>query len=179
MPLYTSFMYSSSTTVPVTQDPDAVAFGRFVSAYDGAGLFTADINFYEEFEAGTPILQEIELVSYNSPVNGFVVTQHNATTLRLSGTASNVIPGSFFTFLMPDKTIKVLPPDTTEDFDTLLAWNPPGPKMIQVTHTMDVRIKKTPSSSNYIETLNVTQEIYWRYQFGIQAFQSLLARGRL
>lgn len=174
-----SFAYLSSTTVPVSQDPDAVTFGKFVSIYDGSGVFTSDISFYEELEVGSPIFQNIELVSYNAPINGLTVSQKNLTTLTLTGTATNVIQGGYFKFLMPDKSIQFLPANTTEEYDALLEWSPPPVKVQEFTHTMQVRILKTPSSSNYIETLTATQEVYWRYEFGLQAFQTALSKGKL
>lgn len=173
------FISTASTTVPVTQDPDPTEEGRFISVYDGVGVFTANIKFYEIIPPDTQEFQNIELVSYNSPVIGLSVSQFDLQTLQISGTIANVIQGGEFTFLMPDKSIQILPPDTPLVYDTLISWSPPSVKMITITHTLQVTIKKTPSTSNYTQTFTATQEVYWKYEYGLQSFQQALAKGRL
>lgn len=176
-----AFVYTSSTTINVSEDPLIPEIGRFVSVYDGGGIFSTDIQYFEETtqESVKGEIQEIELLSYNQPVSGLNIFQKDVNTITISGIAQNVIQGGSYKFLMPDKTIQILPADTTLQYDALVRWSPPPIKMVQVNHIIEVMIKKTPSSANYNQTLSVTQEIYWRLQYGLQAFQSALAKGRL
>jgi len=173
------FTSVASTTVAVTQDPDPTESGRFISVYDGAGMFTADIKFYEIIPPDTQEFQNIELVSYNSPAIGLAVSQFDNQTLRISGAVSNAIQGGQFQFLMPDKSIQILPADTSLLYDTIISWSPPSVKVITITHTLEIRIKKIPSTLNYVETFIATQEVYWKYEYDLQAFQQALAKGRL
>lgn len=173
------FNVISSTTVLCTEDPSVPESGRLASIYDGSGVLTADIQYNSQTDVALgPSFNEIQLVSYNSPVSGLTVIQKDLTTLSIQGTATNVIQGGTYKFLMHDNSVKFLPADTSEDYDALIGWQPPPIKMVQVTHILNVRIKNV-GAPDTIEVLTVNQEIYWRYSIGLQSFQSALSRGRL
>lgn len=179
MSIVTGFNINSSTTVACTEDPDVPESGRLVSVYDGAGILTADIRYNSQTDVTLePSFNEIELISYNSPVSGLNVIQKDLTTLSIQGIAANVIQGGTYKFLMLDNSVRFLPADTSEDYDALIGWQPPPIKMVQVTHILNVKIKNA-GLTDTIETLTVNQEIYWKYSVGLQSFHSALSRGRL
>lgn len=178
------FDVTCSNSVSVYEDPDTPEVTRFLSAYDGIGTFSADIRYYEKLTSNPEdpvVYKEIEVESYDAPFQGFTTTQVDSTTIRISGTATNVIAGSLgqFTYLMPDKSIQILPANTTEEYDAVVAWSPPTVRMQVKTHTLNVKVKNGVVIPTYNAILVATQEIYWYRQFGISAFQLALSKGKL
>lgn len=178
MPIVPGFNVESSTTVLCAEDPGVPESGRLISVYDGIGELNANIRYNTVSEIEGSYFNEIQLLSYNSPVNGLSIVQTDLTTLSLRGTATNVIQGGTYKFIMPDNSIKFLPANTTEDYDALIGWTPPPIKMVQVTHIINVKIKNI-GLPDTTETLVLNQEIYWRYQVGLYQFQTALAKGKL
>lgn len=179
-PLNPGFNITSSTTVMCVEDPSVPESNRLVSIYDGIGTFTADIMYASQADPMQPFLtyNEIQLISYNSPVVGLSIVQTDLNTLSIQGISRNVIQGGTYKFLMPDNSVKFLPANTSEDYDALIGWEPPPIKMVQVTHFINVRIKNV-GLPDTMETLILNQEIYWRYQVGLYQFQTALAKGKL
>jgi hypothetical protein len=174
-----AFKFTSSTTFPVTEDPD-VAVESFTSVYESLGEFTANIT-YEELNVATNLVvqRQIELISYTPPYQGLAASQFDAQTIKLTGVAQGVFAGSMYRFIMPDNSVKVLPMDTTEQFDALISWAPPAIRVITMTHEFQIKIKYDTPELDTIETVTIQQDVYWRYQIGLQAFRDLLARGTI
>lgn len=169
---------TSSTTLQVYEDPDSAIDTQFVSIYENAGVFTADIKIVEIIQPNMDQqLQNIELVSYNSPVAGLTVSQIDLQTLRLSGTASNVFGGSSFRLLMNDGSIQTT--STLGNYKAVVGWSPPSVRIKAVSHQFQIRVKKTNPAENYIKPVIITQDIYWRYQLAVQAFRDAVAGGTL
>lgn len=176
------FQYSSYTTILTSEDPsDPGMTGRFISIYDDYGLFHADIQYYEIDETtSTNVFQNIELVSYNSPINGITVSNLDEQTLRISGTATGVIGGNEFKFLMLDNTILVSNEIIDQEYLALTSWQPPSVRIVTLQHNLEVKIKSSVYPYNeYNKTLSVTHDVYWKLQRGITLFQEALAKGVL
>jgi hypothetical protein len=79
---------------------------------------------------------------------------------------------------MPDGSVQTLQPNTTADFLTLVKWAPPDVKYKVVTHVITANVID-PLLGPSVMTFNLEQDVYWRLIPALQAFRSLLARGRL
>lgn len=169
---------SSTTEVPIEAPAGEVPTG-FAAVYENSGIFTAELSYEAEaIEGGVPVPVPMTLVSYSVPFQGFVASQKDANTIRITGTATQVFDGSTYDFLMPDGSVQTLQPDTTADFLTLVKWAPPSIKYKVVTHTITANVID-PILGPSIMTFNLEQDVYWRLVPALQAFRSLLARGRL
>lgn len=169
---------TSSTTLQVYEDPDTAGYTQFVSIYENVGVFTADVKIVEVIQPSMEqIFQDIELVSYNTPVQGLTVSQLDLQTLRLSGTATNVFAGSNFRLLMNDGSIQTS--SELGNYKAVIGWSPPSIRIKNVSHEFQIRVKKTNPIENYVKPVTITQDIYWRYQLGVQAFRDAVAGGVL
>lgn len=170
---------NSSTTVTPTEAPAAEVPTGFVAVYENNGVFTAELSYEAEPAPGaTPIPVPFTLISYNAPFQGFVASQKDLNTIRITGIATNVFEGSVYDFLMPDNTVQSLPMDTNADFLTLIKWSPPAIKYKVVTHTITANALD-PILGPSIMTFNLEQDVYWQLIPALQAFRSLLAKGKL
>ena len=105
----------------------------------------------------------------------------NASTIRLTGPASNVFTDTYYQFRMPDGSLKVLPPDTTEKFVGLVKYNMPSPTWTQKSYDFVVTIPANntmvPPMLSYTETVTMTQRYYWTFETAVANVQNLVARG--
>lgn len=169
---------SSTTDVPTEAPAGEVPTG-FAAVYENSGVFTAELSYEAELAPGgatTPV--PVTLVSYTAPFQGFVASQKDVNTIRITGTATQVFEGSTYDFLMPDNTVQTLPMNTDADFLTLVKWSPPAIKYKVVTHVITANVID-PILGPSVMTFNLEQDVYWRLVPALQAFRSLLARGRL
>lgn len=169
---------SSTTVIPVEAPTDEVATG-FVPVYENSGVFTAELSYQTEASPGAPLTPSLfTLVSYTAPFQGFVATQKDNYTIRITGTPTQVFEGSTYDFLMPDGTIQSLPQNTNANFLTLVKWAPPGLKYKLVTHQITATFVD-PIVGPFTTTFNLQQDVYWKLGPSLQAFRDLLARGKL
>lgn len=169
---------SSTTVIPVEAPPEEVPTG-FVAVYENSGVFTAELSYEMELTPGGPLEKvPFTLVSYTSPFEGFVASQKDDNTIRITGTATQVFDGSSYDFLMPDGSIQTLQSDTTDDFLALVKWSPPEIKYKVVSHAITAEIID-PILGPSIMSFSLEQDVYWRLVSALQAFRSLLARGSL
>jgi hypothetical protein len=170
---------TSSTTEIPTEAPAAEVPTGFTAVYENSGVFTAELSYEAEaIEGGAPVPVPMTLVSYSVPFQGFVASQKNANTIQITGTATGVFLGSTYDFLMPDGSVQTLQPNTTADFLTLVKWAPPDVKYKVVTHVITANVID-PLLGPSVMTFNLEQDVYWKLIPALQAFRSLLARGRL
>jgi hypothetical protein len=170
---------TSSTTETPFEAPAGETPTGFTAVYENSGVFTAELSYEAEpIGGGTPVPALITLVSYSAPFQGFVASQKDPYTIRITGTSTNVFEGSVYDFLMPDNTVQSLPMNTDADFLTLIKWSPPAVKYKVVTHTVVANVID-PLLGPSIMTFNLEQDVYWRLVPALQAFRSLLARGKL
>lgn len=169
---------SSTTEVPFEAPAGETPTG-FAAVYENSGIFTAELSYETEAMPGGPLTPSVfTLVSYTAPFNGFVASQKDANTIRITGTATQVFDGSTYDFLMPDNTVQTLSMNTDADFLTLVKWSPPAIKYKVVTHTITATFVD-PFVGPFTATFNIEQDVYWRLAPALQAFRSLLARGKL
>lgn len=151
--------------------------------YEG-NVFNATINVTitmpsNEFgPIGVATLNSIDLLNYSVDCDGFSATK-SGNSIQLTGKPINVF-GQNFAFLMPDLTVKVLDPDTKENFVSLVKWSPPNIKVKTISHQFSVIINYTEdgTSRTSVVTLVMPQTIRWDFGLGVQSFQQVLAKSR-
>lgn len=131
---------------------------------------------------------------------GITYSKPNAYTVRLAGPATNVFINQFYQFKMSDYSVKILPADTQEEFFGLVQYQMPSPTYIMKTYPFTVTIPKenvvaAVGSQPYelppyydangniiankvqIETVDMKQWFYWRYQVALANIAAANARG--
>ena len=173
--------------VELTNDPeggDAAPVSRIKAIYEYGDPFSVDFKFEDRVilegspDVITPAI--IEIVSTNLPVSGISVVKIASDTLRISGTPSQVFTDSYYEFIMKDKSIKILPPNTTEEFLSIITWSPPLTKFIDTTYVLNLNVAlSTTPTIQTLEVLNLSQGVYWYYPTAVQAFRTLLSKGTI
>ena len=162
--------------VELTNDPeggDAAPVSRIKAIYEYGDPFSVDFKFEDRVilegspDVITPAI--IEIVSTNLPVSGISVVK-----------IASVFTDSYYEFIMKDKSIKILPPNTTEEFLSIITWSPPLTKFIDTTYVLNLNVAlSTTPTIQTLEVLNLSQGVYWYYPTAVQAFRTLLSKGTI
>lgn len=159
------------------------------SVYEYGNIFSIDANFtYVPTGEEDPYIDiELDYISVSTTLSAtstLTVQQVGPKSLRISGRAIDIFTDAFYQFIMPDNSLKILPPDTTEFFLALVRYSPPGIKRKTVTHTVNYDITYQPNPSDPLatgQTINnttaFTQDIVWNYNIAVQQFNAVLAKG--
>jgi hypothetical protein len=149
----------------------STAYSNFIpTVYEAAG-FSIDLKFEGAYaSAATPPVityQNATAVSLttNVAINGLVVTKPNVYTYRISGAWTDAFINSYYQFIMQDYSLKVLPPNTTEDWISLIRYQMPSPTSIQKDIVFSVTIPPDPLVGGAATTENVTmsQWVFWNF----------------
>lgn len=161
---------------------DPILLSRAIkSAWEGTTI-SVDIEYTAEADDGTGN-NVVANVSHNSSSYdfesiGLTYTATSNSTATISGTTSNLFPGAYYRFRMPDGTFKVLPPDTTEDFYALVEYNMPTPTSREETYTVTITVEAAGIEPKQNVTIDLTEWHYWKYQSAVAAVKDLVARGK-
>jgi hypothetical protein len=169
-----------------TNDPEggtAAPPSRIKAVYEYGGAFSVELKFIEY--SVDPILNTIT----ESPVviSAFTFTPYDSgvkcekisdDTLKISGDLGMIFTDSVYNFVMPDRTVKALPPNTTQQFLTITSWTPPSQKIRDITHQLSVTYTSVGVLST-TESITISQEIHWRYSTAVAGFRALLAKGTI
>lgn len=146
------------------------------SVYEGGGVFSVDITF----SGISPAVTTVSLISFESTLEGTNVTQVTPDTFRLSGNALNVFTDAYYQFIMPDKTLKILRADTTEEYLSLVRWEPPSVKIFNAVHSITYLVTTTDLIElGGITTSVFNQDVFWQWRYALQQFSDLLAKGTI
>ena len=138
--------------------------------------------------------------SFNWSSIGITYSKPNAYTVRLVGPATNVFPGQFYKFKLADYSEQVLPADTTQAFFGLTQYQMPSPTYTMQTYPFTITIPKAIVTSGAgqiayesgpyydaggnlipskvsVETVDMKQWFYWRYQAAVANINAINARG--
>jgi len=153
------------------------------TVYEG-GLFSVDITFEGAYATGTPptyTYAAATAVSVTTDMSAFglTFTKPSANVVRITGPYSNVFPNTYYRFVMPDLSLKVLPPNTTETFLALERYQMPSPTYIMKDIVFSVTISADPTlgGSPTTETATMHQYVHWVYQTAVTNIQNLVAKG--
>jgi len=153
------------------------------TVYEG-GAFSVDITFEGAYATGTPptyTYAAATAVSVTTDMSAFglTFTKPSANVVRITGPYSNVFPNTYYRFVMPDLSLKVLPPNTTETFLALERYKMPSPTYTMKDIAFSVTIPADPieGGSPTTETATMHQYIHWVYQTAVTNVQNLVAKG--
>lgn len=124
-------------------------------------------------------LIDFELYDYSVDCIGYSAKKVE-DVIEVNGASLNVFTDQIYEFLMPDLSVKTLDANTTEDFISLVKWNPPSTKVRSISHKFTIIANYTEDSvsRSAILTLVMPQTIRWNYSSGIASFRQLLAKSR-
>lgn len=171
-------------------DPTGGGLGeyRLYSVYDEGATFTQVINIIdvpppvaEGMPEEEPRTFTVELLSstMGQPTISFTVDEE-ASTGTFVGRAQDSFPDQYYQFIMPDKSLKILPKTTTEDFLAIVRWNPPNTKIITISHTFKLKITYTDILGGEEElTFTYLQDVYWVWQPALAAFRDFVNKGKI
>jgi len=163
-----------------TNDPEggsAAPPSRIKAVYEYGNTFSVDLKFDDYVDMGEsapPIITSvtINIISFVPQAKGITCVKILADTVRISGSAQSAFTDSFYQFIMRDKTLKILPADTTEDYLAIVRWSPPSTKMIDTNSALKLKIDNLTE-----ETINISQEVHWYYPTALQGFRNLISKG--
>lgn len=131
---------------------------------------------------GEYVVNGATLISLPAAETALTFTVVDDTTIRVQGTVSGM-PGEYYRFLMRDRTLAELSPVNTEDWVTIVKWNPP-PKPWEKSGVFTFEINYDFTDANTMipvvdqtATFEVTQYSYWNYVPGLAAFRQLVTQG--
>lgn len=173
--------FADGAYIPIeNQLPPPTFNGKYESSQFDAVINVVSILPSIEGEIpGTVTLNNIELINYSVDCKGFSAKK-SGNTIEVTGRATSVFTDAVYQFLMPDLTVRQLPPDTTEDFISIVRWQPPNTKIRTISHQFTISAGYTENSINRssIITLVIPQTIQWNFNSGVQGFRQILARSR-
>lgn len=188
------------------------------SAYEALDVFSIDLVFqgaYDDGDGDGSYPEDTDWLFANA-LNvtstfdwasiGLTYSKPNAYTVRLTGPAKDVFTGQYYKFKMVDGSEKVLQPDTTDPFLSIIRYKMPSPTYIMKTYpftvtipaALDVSIDPTTGLSSgggynagpyytsggalitgTTETVSVDmkQWFYWRYEVAQANIEAAVARG--
>lgn len=128
-------------TITPTNVPDigdsAIAFGgadpltRFPPVREYIDTFQFSATFIES-DAVPLTISSVDI----SPIIDGITTGFSGNTINISGTASNVFTNKYYQFKMADESIKILPPNTTENFYGIIKYQPDFTRYVEITYTI-------------------------------------------
>jgi hypothetical protein len=154
------------------------------TVYEGAS-FSLNITFEGAYSSGgvtpTNTYAAATAVSVTTDISAFGLsfTKPSVNVVRITGPYSNVFINTYYRFVMPDLSLKVLPPDTTETFLALERYQMPSPTYIMKDIVFSVTISADPTlgGSPTTETATMHQYVHWVYQTAVTNVQNLVAKG--
>lgn len=154
--------------------PDDVYEGTqfsFDLVYQSIGI---DLETASEYNAPT----DVNISSFSSTASGVTCTKINNTTLRIGGTAPSIdASDTYYKFLMPDNSVKVLPANTTEKYKALIEWSPPNNTIINASYSLTAIVTNLDNSSVDTVTSSFSHDSHWVIGNAINQFYSLLSKG--
>jgi hypothetical protein len=167
--------------IEYTNDPDGGVVAppsRIKAVYEYGDVFSVDLKFddYEDMgEFAPPTIRSvvIDIISFVPQASGITCVKISADTVRISGSAQSAFTDSFYQFIMRDKTLKILPVDTTEDYLAIVRWSPPSIKSIDTISNLTLKVDNLTE-----ETIPISQLVQWYYPKAVQGFRNALAKGK-
>jgi hypothetical protein len=182
--------FSNESGFPIGEIPqdeytlitDTILLSRAVkSAWEGTTI-SVDITYTAEADDGTGnnvvAIVSNHSCSYDFAAIGLTYTKTSSSTAKISGKTANLFPGSYYKFRMPDGTLKVLPPDTTEDFYALVQYEMPNPVRRQESYPVTVTVEAAGAEPKQNVTINLTEWHYWKFNSAVAAVKDLVAKGK-
>lgn len=180
-------------------DPEAVVL-KFNGKYENSssvfsstisvlGFMPAPPEGQPEETGGSVTVSNIEILEYAVDCDGYSASKVG-DNIVITGVPTQVFTDQVYTFLMKDmKTLKNLPPDTTEDYAALVRWIPPAIKEVTINHSITLIITYDEESTTLggvplngvtaIVTFTIPQTVRWQYYPAVTQFRQLVAKGTI
>jgi hypothetical protein len=151
--------------------------------YENGSTFSVDIAIQEEVIVESSIAYidvPVTSVTASNLPSGITVSKFT-DKIRISGSPFSVFTDSFYQFVMKDRSLKILPVDTTEPVLAIVRWSPPSTKIAyDVPYTINLKYMSSGVSSVEVsETITILQDIYWNYGVAVTGFRNALAKGTI
>jgi len=172
--------------VTVTPDPFAELTddgilpipGDYIPTIYGGQTISIDIGFsivYPVLPSGTISNPATNVTAvYDFATNGMNVA-YSGNTVTLSGTFSGAFDNEFYQFVMNDRTIQILSPDTAQEFKALVKYEMPSP--VTQNNRYAFNVTGPGETGNVTLQFDVGQWIVWKYQTAVDNINSLVSQG--
>ena len=183
MPVGTSSVIVSKTNLsgmgaispePYENITDPVELAKYIPSVYGGINFSVDIAFTVDYYVSAisqGIVNATDVTcSFNFSAYGITATKLNSYTYRITGAFSSLF-SEYYTFVLKDNTIAVLPADTSVDFLALIEYQMPSPTLFNNTYNFTVT---SPTDSI---AYPMYQTVVWSYQSAVSSVQALTAQG--
>lgn len=177
-----------STGIPGDAKPDVtdpILLSRTINSDYESDTISVDISYTAEVDDGTETGNTIPAIVSNNSTSfdfssiGLKYTKLTANTARISGTVTNVFPGTYYRFRMADGSFKVLNPDTTtEDWEALIEYKMPSTSSTFKTYPVTITVEPEGLEPRQNVTINLTQNHYWNYRTAVAKIKNLVSRGK-
>lgn len=180
--------YSNETGFPIKIPAPAtepVDPTRMIKQVFEGTTFSVDISFAAEVDDGTgaafipaPITDVV--CDFDFASIGLTFTKLTSSSVRISGTMMNAFTDSSWTFRMPDGSLKVLPPTTTEEFYSLVEYKMPSKTSTENLYSMTLTVEPEPPSLEVKQdvVVELNQWTFWSPTGPVEVLKSLVARGK-
>ena len=168
---------------PPPGDPVLEGDINFIPTVFEAAGFSIDLKFegvYVDANAVTTYLNAVSVTLTTSITEfGLTATKVNDYTYRIAGAYTNAFSNSYYQFLMRDLSLKILPPNTTEDFIALIRYKMPSPLSALKEIFFSVTIPADPiaGGANTTESVKMSQYVFWNFSSARASVISLVAAG--
>jgi len=166
----TILMTITPTSVPDIAD-NAVEFGgadalsRFPPVREYIDTFEFSATFSGVIDEVTLTAPELTITNVEiSPTITGIVSTFSGNTINISGIASNVFLNKYYQFKMNDESIKILPPNTVEDFYGVIKYQPDYVRYVEITYFITFSVMSTDplapglSTSTYVAMQTVNND---------------------
>lgn len=179
-----SYRIKSQTGYPVEISYYAFQEGEVMTTlypiYEGGSTYTVVIEFLDYDPLTDQYIQsDVDLLSYSGP-SGMTAVK-DGFNVKISGTANGVFRDSFFRVMLKDASVVTTTYDKIPpDFLALIEYSPPSSSVTSISHSLTVEIDNAYGTGSVYMTINIPQDVHWRWQPAIETqFSSLIARGRI
>jgi hypothetical protein len=112
-----------------------------------------------------------------SPAIDGISTSFSGNTINIVGTVMNVFNSKYYQFKMPDGSIKILQPNTTEDFYGIIKYQPDFLRYVEVTYTVTL-LPTVLGIPDIPETVIVKQTVNNDWESNRLLLKQLVAQGQ-
>jgi hypothetical protein len=162
----------------LTQDGVLPAPADYIPTIYGGQTISIDIGFsiaYPVIPSGTISNPATNVTAvYDFASNGMNVS-YNGNIVTLSGTFSGAFDNEFYQFAMNDRTLQILPPDTTQEFKALVKYEMPNP--VTQNNRYAFNVTGPGETGNVTLQFDVGQWLVWKYQTAVSNINSLVEQG--
>lgn len=108
---------------------------------------------------------------------GLSIVKTSPNSMVLSGTATNVFPNEYYSFLLKNLQVVVLPAINNEEYLSVVKYNTPEPKETSKNYVFTVTYPGGLFGASIVESITLQQYFYWNYYTSIATFRQAVSKG--